>query len=516
MNPKPLLLTFLFGCCPLYFFAQHTSNSKACTPCEQLKELRLPDLTILRAQPFTHDTIKSPVPWNPSYTINVPFCKVYGRISKEIDFELLLPQHWNGRLLMSGGGGFVGSIQNNLIDYVNSGYATVATNTGHTGEPDQAGWALNNMERQLNFGRLAIHRTAVVSKSVVHAFYCADASYTYFLGCSRGGGQAMMEAQFYPEDFNGIVAGAPAFMWPATAAKYIQESLLNYPDPKNLSDPVITTANLKLLQDIILKQYDTIDGLKDNIINDPRDCKFDPSILPVCPDGQAGPGCFTRQQINAIKTIYGPLILDGQMVYPGLPCGLEAEPGSWQVWVAGSKDMPPNRYTLATEIFKYLIFNNPSWDYSKYDFKNFFEETRYASSYLDATSTDYSDFKKHKGKMILYHGWNDPALSALTTVQHYDEAMKKDADLQSYIRLFLLPGVLHCGGGTGPDNVDWAKLIEDWTENNKAPERVVLSKIENGKTVMTRPVYPYPKVAAYRGKGNPADEKNFELKANRK
>ncbi|MBS1748680.1 MAG: tannase/feruloyl esterase family alpha/beta hydrolase [Bacteroidetes bacterium] len=439
-----------------------------------------------------------------------------GRIIREIEFELLLPQHWNGRLLMSGGGGFVGSIQNNLIDYVNRGYATVGTNTGHTGEGDQAGWALNNMERQLNFGRLGVHRTAVVSKAVMHAFYCAEASYAYFIGCSRGGGQAMIEAQFYPEDFNGIVAGAPAFNWPAIGAKFVSECQVNYPDPQNLDKPVITNDNVKLLQELVLKQCDTIDGLKDNIISDPRGCRFDFSTLPVCPGDKAGTDCFTQQQVTAIKAIYNPLIVNGQMVYPGFPYGLEGEPFSWQIWSAGSKEMPSFHYTLGTEIFKYLIYNNPSWDYSKYDFKHFFEETRYASSYLDATGTDYSDFKKYKGKMILYHGWNDPALSAFATIQHYEDAMKKDKDLQSYIRLFLLPGVLHCGGGLGPDGVDWVKLIEDWTENNKAPERVVLSKTENGKTVMTRPVYPYPKAAVYKGKGNPADEKSFEVRADQK
>lgn len=179
MKTKLFFFVFIFAC-PLLFFGQNMANLKSCVPCEQLKLLELPDVTILKAETLSHDTIKSPVPWNPPYVVNVPFCKVFGRISKEIDFVLLLPQQWNGRLLMSGGGVFAGSIQNDLIDYVNKGYATVGTNTGHTAEPDQAGWALNNMERQLNFGRLAVHRTAVVSKSVMHTFYCAAPSYTYF------------------------------------------------------------------------------------------------------------------------------------------------------------------------------------------------------------------------------------------------------------------------------------------------------------------------------------------------
>jgi feruloyl esterase len=269
-----------------------------------------------------------------------------------------------------------------------------------------------------------------------------------------------------------------------------------------------------LLQELVLKQCDKIDGLNDKIINDPRECKFDFSKLPVCPNDIAGPNCFTKQQLSAIKAVYSPVMIGDKEAYPSFPFGLEAEQGSWDAWIAGSAQMPSLHYLFGTELFKYLVYNDPSWDYTKYDFKKFFENTRYASSYLDATQSDYSDFKKFKGKMIMYHGWNDPALSAFATINHYEEAMKKDKDLQSYIRLFLLPGVLHCGGGTGADDVDWVKLIQDWTESDKTPERVILSKMENGKTLMSRPVYPYPKVTIYSGKGESTDEKSFGAKGN--
>ena len=323
----------------------------------------------------------------------------------------------------------------------------------------------------------------------------------------------MVEAQLYPDDFNGIVCGAPAFSWPAIGAKFIKSCQLIYPNPKDLK-PVITNDNLKLLQEQVLRQCDNLDGLSDKIINDPRNCKFDFSKLPMCPGDKEGPGCFTKQQLAAIKSVYEPLVIDNQLVYPGFPYGLEAESDGWPAWITGSKQFASLHYFFGTNMFKYLVYNDPSWDYSKYDFKNFFKETRYASSYLDATQTDYGDFKKRNGRMIMYHGWNDPALSAYATIQHYEEAMKKDKDLQSYIRLFLLPGVLHCGGGTGCDNVDWVKLIRDWTENNAAPERVVFSKQEKENTVMTRPAYPYPKVTVYDGKGKPTDEKSFGAKGN--
>ena len=498
-----LVLAISFG--PLVLPAQNNSNVKNCIPCEQLKSLALPDVTILQAKSFEKDSIEG-------QAITVPFCRVLGRISKEINFELLLPNQWNQRFLMSGGGGFVGNIQNNFRYKVSSGYVTVGTDAGHQGLGIDASWGLNNMERQLDFGKLAIHLTAAVSKYIIHAYYCKDPAYSYFGGCSRGGGQAMMEAQQYAADFDGIVAGAPAFAWPAIGSKFIQNSQKNYPNPKEVTKPVITKENLKLLQEQVLKQCDALDGITDGIINDPRACKFDLTTLPVCPDSQASANCFTAQQLAAIKTVYSPVVINRDSIYPGFPFGAENEPGSWDVWIAGNNPamkMPSLHFLFGTNLFKYLVYNNPDWDYSQYDFSNFNKETKYASAFLDATKADYIDFKKRNRKMIMYHGWNDPALSAFETIKHYQEAEMKDKDIQSHIRLFLLPGVLHCGDGPGPDDVDWIDLIRDWVEKDKAPERVVMSKKQNGKTIMTRPVFPFPKVAVYNGKGDPNLEKTL-------
>ncbi|HTS45632.1 MAG TPA: tannase/feruloyl esterase family alpha/beta hydrolase [Puia sp.] len=487
-------LTFGFA---LMFFisAASAQNIKPCKPCEELKNLQLPDVTILVAEAKFSDTIKDPgQPWIPTVIINKPFCRVLGRISKEINFEILLPDQSNGRFLMSGGGGFVGSIQNGFRDKVNEGFATAGTDAGHEGGTD-AKWAYNNMERQLNFGRLAIHRTAVVSKAIMQYYYCSWPAKSYFVGCSRGGGQAMVEAQYYPEDFDGIVAGAPAFAWPAIAAKGIKNSQYNYPNPNDLK-PIITNDNLKLLQNEVLGQCDLLDGTADKIIDDPRKCNFDFSKLPVCPDGKPSASCLTKKQLAAIKAIHGPLVVDGKEIYPGYPFGEEAEMGSWDMWITGTSPYSSNAHSLdymfATNIFQYLIFNDPKWDYSKYNFKNFDEQTLYASSYLDATRTDYSEFKKRNGKIIFYHGWNDPALSAYSTIEHYEGILKADKEAQSYARLFLLPGVLHCGGGPGCDNVDWVNLIVDWVEKSKAPDQVVASKTVQGKTIK-KTVFPYPK-----------------------
>ena len=502
------LLTLAIVLLPMLSFSQ-----APCVPCEKLKDLKLPDVTILSVDAKSSDTLRSPEPWIPLVVISKPFCRVMGRISAEINFELFLPQQWNGRFLMSGGGGFVGTIQNTFRDRVNDGFATVGTDTGHKGDGLTAEWAYNNMERQLNFGRLAIHRTAEVSKSIMAAFYCKDPSYTYFIGCSRGGGQAMVEAQYYPNDFDGIVAGAPAYSWPATGAKFISVNQKNYPNPNDLT-PVFTSANLKLLQEYVLKQCDNLDGLNDKVITDPRDCKIDLTKLPLCPNNKAGATCFTKEQLAVIKAVYEPLVVDQKIVYPGFPVGLEAEVGSWDAWITGtaSDQQPSLHFMFGTNMFKYLVFNDPNWDYSKYDFKKYFNETNFASSFLDATQTDYSEFKKSNGKMIMFHGWNDPALSAYSTIDHYEAALKKDKDLSSYIKLFLMPGVLHCGGGTGCDNVDWVSLIQAWVEKNQAPERIVSSKIVQGKQVATRPLYPYPKVTVYSGSGDANQEKNYKVK----
>ena len=487
---KNLYITFaltLFAC------IASAQNVKPCKPCASLKNLRLPDVTILIAEANAGDTIKNPnEAWRGTTIVRKPFCRILGRISKEINFELLLPEESNTRFLMSGGGGFVGSIQNDFKSKVDEGFATAGTDTGHEGG-DDAKWAYNNMERQLNFGRLAIHRTAVVSKAIMQDYYCAAPTKSYFVGCSRGGGQAMVEAQYYPEDFDGIVAGAPAFAWPAIAAKFLQHSQYIYPDPKELK-PVITTDNLKLLQKEVLRQCDQIDGLTDGILNNPGKCKFDFSKLPVCE--KPGSTCFTKAQLTAIKSIYSPLIANGKQIYPGFPLGGEAEGGSWDPWitapVTAEQKEPSLQYMFSTNIFKYLIFNDSTFDYAKYDFRNFARETAFASSYLDATSTDYSGFKKRNGKIIFFHGWNDAALSANATIEHYNGILNTDKDAQSFARLFLLPGVLHCGGGPGCDRVDWVNLIIDWVEKSKAPDQIIASK-KTGDKVATKHIFAYPK-----------------------
>jgi len=435
--------------------------------------------------------------------------RVNGMIGGTIRFELLLPDTWNGRFVMGGGGGFVGTVQNAARDSVNRGYATVGTDTGHESQPGHlAGWALNNIEAQLNFGYLAVHRTAEVAKALIRAYYRAEIANSYFVGCSRGGGQAMMEAQRYPQDFDGIVAGAPAFNWTGFAATMVTIAKALYPDPNHLDSTVLTKEALEKLQAAILEQCDAQDGLKDGIIQDPASVQFDLSKVQV-----------TDEQRKAIQAIYQGARNAKGPICPGYPSGAECDPNQWIAWLVGPvpallKDHVPDlTFAFSTQVFKYLVFNNPDWDYSTYDFSTFEHDTQLAASFLNATNPDLDPFKARKGKLIIWHGWADPALSALATADYYRGVLTHDHNAIEYCSLFLVPGCLHFGGGPGPSEVDWLGVIADWIEHEKAPDRLIASKRQDGKIVMTRPLYPYPQIAGYKGSGDPNSVDSFVAKS---
>lgn len=470
---------------------------------EDLRGLRLPDVGIESATPVKPDPQK-----NPHAAAHV---EVQGIIGGNIRFELLLPEAWNGDFTMGGGGGFVGTVQNMARDSVNRGYATVGTDTGHEWQPGYlAGWALDNVEAQLDFGYLAVHRTAEVAKAVIRAYYGKDAARSYFLGCSRGGGQAMMEAQRYPKDFDGIVAGAPAFNWTGFAATMVSIAKALYPDPQHLQSTVLTKEALQKLQQSILEQCDEQDGLKDGVIQDPSSVQFDLTKV-------AG---ITDEQRKAIEAIYDGARNAHGLICCGYPRGAECDPDQWIAWLVGpippmaEKDHVPDlTFAFGTQVFKYLVFNQPEWDYSTYDFSTFDKDTRLAASFLNATNPDLDAFKNRKGKLILWHGWADPALPAQATADYYRQVRLHDPKAADYCRLFLVPGCLHCGGGPGAADVDWLSVVSDWVEHDKAPDKLIASKRDHGKVVLTRPLFPYPEHAVYKGSGDPNSADNFVAKS---
>ncbi len=450
-------------------------------------------------------------------------CRVTGVIETEINFELLLPEPdaWTGRFLMGGGGGFVGSVQNQARGLyahgggpLERGYATIGTDTGHTGNGIEASWALHHPERQENFGHRAVHLTAEAAKSIIGHYYDRGPDYSYFVGCSRGGGQAMMESQRYPNDFDGIVAAAPAYHWTGIAAGFVQNQQAIYPTG-DLDSPVLTPDTLELLGSSILAACDDADGVADGVINDPRRCGFKPSDLPRCADDEAAAGCVTAAQLAAIERVYEGPTSNGGPIYRGFNYGGENDRGGWDSWVVASESrraagVPNAQYGFGTELFKYFVFSDPEWDYTEYDFSTWAEDTAPTAAILNATSTDLSAFRDRDGKIIYWTGWSDLALAPEGTIDYYERLEADDASARDYARLYMLPGVLHCSRGPGPDRVDWVEAIRAWVEEDRAPERLVASKLDpEGHEMLTRPVCPYPQVAEYDGSGDVNDEKSF-------
>jgi feruloyl esterase len=476
----------------------------------------------LFAQPVCN---KSSIPSLPDVRITsvseesapVNYCKVAGVIGPEIHFELLLPEEWNGKFVMGGGGGFVGSVMNTSLMFgsLQAGYATVGTDTGHQSHPLDASWALNNLERLVNFGHQAVHRTAARS---------------YFAGCSRGGGQAIMSAQRYPEDFDGLVAGAYAIDWTNLAAHLTQINQAMYPDPNNLQAAVVGPQEQELIESSYLAMCDEQDGIKDGILNDPRQCKFDVATL-LC-KGNKTDICLSKQQLAAVKVIYdGPKDSKGNSFYYGFPFGGETAVGGWSRWLTGGlkyqaaldefqgsvvtgdfeAPVSPNAiYGFGNGIMGYFIYNAPGWTYENFNFDNFEKDSALVAETLNATNPDLSAFRKRGGKMILYSGWSDNAQSGLAMVGYYEDVLTHDKTAADDARLFMMPGVEHCFGGPGPSFVNFLTEIDKWFESGKAPEQVTAYWLdENMQPNGSRPVCAYPKVAKYDGKGDTRNASSF-------
>ncbi len=469
----------------------------AASRCAALTSLQLPDVRITNA---------APVAAGVAAAARGAHCVVEGAVGREIRFRLLLPDEWNRKLMMGGGGGFVGGIDNQALSSINAGYATVGTDTGHQGAVTGASWALNDIERQLNYGHVGVHRVAETAKAIVRHYYNTPIERSYFNGCSNGGRQALMEAQRYPDDFDGIIAGAPAADFTGLGAQFISNIQKIFPDPGAIATPVFTVETLNSIERQIVEKCDAIDGATDGLMEDPRRCTLDVSTL-------AG---LTDAQKTLLKALYAETRINGELVYPAQPFGGEGHADGWSSWIVGISKMlmgfqkaPSARFAFGTEMFKNFIYSDASWDYTTYDFKNFRRDSALAAAILNATNPNLEAFKASNGKLVIYHGWSDAGLSALGTTRYVDQVHARDPKAQDYVRTFMMPGVLHCVGGPGPDRVDWTAVIENWVEKGVAPERVIASKNEGGKAVRTRPLCAYPLRAVYSGSGSIDEEKNF-------
>ena len=465
--------------------------------CAALTQFAMPDVTI---------TAAVAMPAGSPGAVRVAHCKVDGTIGAEIHFTLILPDTWNHKFMMGGGGGFVAGIDNQAIASANDGYATVGTDTGHKGGVSLAGWALDNKERQVNFGYLAVHRVTEVSKAILRKHYGSQETKAYFAGCSNGGRQGLIEAQRYPGDYDGIISGAPAYDFTGIGAQFIKDQQAVFPDPANLKESVLSMDVLKSVEAQIVDKCDTLDGVKDGVMEDPRACKVDINTL-------AG---VTDAQKTALKKVYGEVRDNNGLVYYGQPFGGESDPQGWPLWVVGSNSLlllsqntPNLRFAFGTELFKNFVFGIPAWNYINYDFRNFRKNTAKTAEILNATDPNLDKFKGRGGKLVLYHGWSDPALTPLGTIEYYKQVEARDKKARDFARLFLMPGMLHCAGGPGPSSADWNKVLENWVEKGQAPDRVIATKFTGGKPVRTRPLCVYPQKAVYNGTGSIDEEQSF-------
>ncbi len=466
-------------------------------------------------------------------SVPVPHCKIAGVIGTETNFELLLPKTWNRKFVMGGGGGFVGFVVNTALLYgaLQKGYATVGTDTGHRGHPLDASWALNNLERVVSFGHQAVHRTAVTTKALTATYYGQDISRSYFTGCSRGGGQALMEAQRYPEDFDGIVAGAPAHNWTVgIGARNTRLNQAMYPKPTDLSVAVIGPEAQRLIGEAVMERCDALDGLRDSVLNDPMKCDFDVSSL-SCNDGTTN-ACLSEKEVNAANTIYDDLYISGARVFPGFPVGGELSPGGWTKWMTGGLDVlrgldfqegagegaagdpapvtPSFHFAFGNGVMKYFVFHDPDWNYADYSFEKFWADVATVAPTLNATDPDLSAFRNRGGKLLIYTGWADMALSPYGTIAYYESVLKHDQGAAEDVRLIMMPGVDHCFGGAGPDFVNYLDVIDNWIKTGVAPDRVTAFWLNDQfQPDGSRPVCAYPKVVTYNGSGDPRDAASF-------
>lgn len=442
-------------------------------------------------------------------------CRIAGTVDSVTKFVALFPNDWNGRFLMGGGGGFVGRVDNQFASTVHAGYATVGTDAGHEGHPLSAAWAYGHPERVQRFAHTATHRAAEASKLLIAAFYGREAEHSYFVGCSNGGRQALIEAQRYPADFDGIVAIAPAYDFIDMAFVFLRNFRAQYPNG-DVTRPVLTQAAVNRLTTTVLQQCDTLDGVRDDVISDPDRCQFRRDRLTACSTARTAE-CFSEAEVAAISAILSPLDL-GTRTYPAFPLGNEASAGSWGNWIIGpdrpalqaTGDYAPSwQAAFGTGMMRGLVYDDSTWDYRTADLMKTRRDAAKAMALLHADDPDLSAFRARGGKLILAHGWSDPAINARSTIQYFDAVQKRTQKASEFTRLFLMPGVLHCEGGSGCDSVDWATAISSWVEQGAAPDVIPAKKLNGTQVVRTRPLCAHPAKAVYRGTGDTNVAENF-------
>lgn len=511
MSSRLLGALVAFATLPLFAQNQH---------CEDLNHLSLPGIVIKSAAPV------APGMYSPSQVPprQVPaFCRVVATVLPELGFEIWLPAQWNHKYIGVGNGGLAGNIVHTaMFDPVNRGYAVSSTDMGHVSASTNDGtWALGHMDRVINLGQRGVHEMALASKAIVKAYYGASPVHSYFQGCSFGGKQALTEVQKYPTDFDGVIAGDPAnwftrhytggHIWVAQAID---------------DDAWLPPNKVQLLADAVNHACDALDGIKDGVLNDPRRCHFDPASL-QCKNGDPA-NCLTAAQVDAVRKIWrGARDAEGQQLYPGIEPGGEAGPGGWAQWITGNAPGRGGHSGLGLPFMKFVVYENPDWDYRKMRFDPPVPGLESDVEYVDdkmgrifnATDPDLRPFRAHGGKLIQYHGWSDPDIPPMNSINYFESVVRQTGrgntlalkDTKDFYRLFMVPGMQHCANGPGTFRFDMLTALEQWVEQNKAPDQITAGHPANasGRFDRTRPLCAYPQEAKYKGTGSTDDASNF-------
>lgn len=511
------LVAILIGCAGI---AAHITASER--NCAAIAAMRLPDTTILSADEVSGASFSPP--GAPPITGLPGFCRVTAVTRPAVRFEVWLPDvAWNGKFQGVGNGGMAGSISYGaMAAALQRGYAVASTDTGHVSRGSfDATWALRRPDLIADFGHRGLHVTTVNGQKITEAFYRKRPRHSYYVGCSKGGQQGLMEAQRYPEDYDGIIAGDPANNWTRFyAGGHLWYWLATTRDPASY----IPASKIPLLNDAVNAACDALDGVRDGVLEDPRACTFDPAAL-ACIAGQDPATCFTAPQVRAVQDIWrGAYSSSGELIYPGLAPGGEAGRGGWVAWTTGSAPSTGTHAQAADGFFKNMVFDDPSWDYRTFNYDTDVSVAlRKVGPLLDAVETDLAPLRRRGAKLLMYHGWSDPDISPLNTIRYYENVVagvqgtrSREQGLEAtraFFRLFMVPGMQHCGDGPGPSRFDMLTALEDWVEQGRAPETIPASHPLDGGAVRTRPLCLYPAVAAYTGRGSTDEAANFVCRA---
>jgi len=492
--------------CIVSAFACLSATPAWSASCESLAALALKDAKITSAQvvpagQFSPPGARGGAGASNSYKTLPEFCRVAATLTpssdSDIKVEVWLPAaNWNGKFQAVGNGGWAGVISYSaMADAVRAGYASASTDTGHS--TPGAGFVVGHPEKLIDFSWRSEHEMTVKSKTVIEKFYGSGPKLSYWNGCSTGGRQALKEAQKFPDDYDGIIAGAPANR--TTLSLWIAHAVLK--DPASYIPP----AKYPNIHQAALAACDAQDGLKDGLIDNPATCSFDPTVL-LC-KGADGPSCLTAAQVTAAKKMYAPPVNSRT----GKAMSARLTPGTELAW--GEQALGPAPNANINDHYKYVVFKDSDWDWRTFNFDGDAARSEMPEyNIMNATEPNMEPFFSRGGKLLIYQGWSDPRVPALQTISYYTSVVDVrggSSKASNSVRLFLAPGMGHCGGGEGPNVFDKVAALEQWVEQGKAPEALIASHASAGKVDRTRPLCPYPQIAKYKGTGSIDDAANF-------